>query len=133
MQNKCSTLPSAGTAKAIALQIRNPQMPQPLSKQAQKIVKACQQEHVLLSRDVLDFLNARRWPARLTVEQTSIVLGFPERIIRKLAVAGYLPICGDLGGNAVKYFATVMVLRLANEEKWLNTATQFAHDSDKSI
>lgn len=77
-----------------------------------------------LSNEHNYLLNARRLPARLTVFQTGVVLGFEEHDVPVLVKHGLLrPLSSN--PNCVKYFARVDVEELAKNTKLLAKATTF--------
>lgn len=63
-------------------------------------------------------------PARLDVETTAKLLGFPEHDIQILMAKGKLTPLGDPAPNAPKWFAAVLIIRLAADEDWLHKATK---------
>jgi len=63
-------------------------------------------------------------PARLNAEQAATLLGFSAHDIPTLAGARLLLPLGHARPSAVKYFATVDLLRLREDSKWLAKATQ---------
>jgi hypothetical protein len=67
---------------------------------------------------------ARNLPARLDVEQTAKLLGFPEHDIQILMAARKLIPLGEPAPNAPKWFSAIEVIRLAADEDWLNKATK---------
>ena len=74
---------------------------------------------VLIANHARDLLNLRRLPAMLTTAQTAVLLNRGEHDIPVLVRAGLLKPLGDPPPNAVKYFATVEVLELAENRKSL--------------
>ena len=62
-------------------------------------------------------------PARLTAEQTAVVLNFQPHDLAVLMGEGLLKPLGKPAQNAPKYFATKTVLELARNENWLHRAT----------
>ena len=68
--------------------------------------------------------TAVRLPARLTVTETSILLGFSEHDIRVLVAASLLKPLGDPAKNAPKYFAAAQVQECAADIAWLSKATK---------
>jgi hypothetical protein len=75
---------------------------------------------VLIASHARDLLNLRRLPAMLTVAQTAVLLNRGEHDIPVLVRAGILKPLGDPPPNAVKFFATVEVLELADDRKALD-------------
>lgn len=65
----------------------------------------------------------RQPPARLTAEQVAWTLNCAAHDIPVLVAAGLLDPLGSPAPNAVKYFATVELLALANDRAWLAQAT----------
>jgi hypothetical protein len=70
-----------------------------------------------------NLLNSTRLPARLLASQTAAVLGFAEENIPVLVKARLLFPLGKPTKNAVKFFATNEVLKLAEDHVWLGKAT----------
>ena len=68
-------------------------------------------------------LNARRLPGRLMVAESAVFLRFEEHDIPVLISFKYLVPLGNPAPNATKYFASVVIVRLANDEDWLGKAT----------
>lgn len=68
-------------------------------------------------------LNAIRLPARLSVPDVAILLGFSEKDIPELVKAKLLLPLGKPVRNATKYFATQHIDACANDPKWLARAT----------
>ena len=75
-------------------------------------------------------LQVLRLPARLTVEEVGVLLGFHPDSIRYLVEAGLLKGLGELQGVQMM-FATVYVRRLGNDEKWLAGATNAVHKNHR--
>ncbi len=69
----------------------------------------------LISAQARELLNLRRLPAMLNVQQTAVLLGLAEHDIPVLVNVGLLRPLGDPPPNAVKYFASVLVMELAGE------------------
>ena len=92
----------------------------------------------LISAQARELLNLRRLPAMLNVQQTAVLLGVAEHDIPVLVNVGLLKPLGDPPPNAVKYFASVLVLELAGELSHLckirNTVYQYwrGKNADKS-
>ena len=80
-------------------------------------------------QDRIRFLNLRRLPARLTVQQTAWVLGVRPHSIQVLVSHRLLKTIGAPARNETKFFATTYVLRLADDYGWqdLSTATLQEH------
>ena len=77
----------------------------------------------VLNNELKSFLNLSRLPARLTVAQTAACLGFAPYHIPVLVARGFLKPLGHPKQNGEKFFARSMVLRVADDEKWLSLAT----------
>lgn len=73
----------------------------------------------LVAAQARELLNLRRLPAMLTLAQTAVLLNRGEHDIPVLVRAGLLTPLGDPPPNAVKYFATVDVLEVAEDRKTL--------------
>lgn len=74
----------------------------------------------------LHILAWARLPGRLNVENTATLLGVATHDIPVLVAARHLVPLDPENGNrsTVKYFATIEVLRLASDVKWLCKATR---------
>jgi hypothetical protein len=70
-----------------------------------------------------------RLPARLNVEQTAKILGFPAHSIPVLVNKGLLKPLGQPVQNSVKYFGTIEVETICNDIQWLHQATAVVGDS----
>ncbi len=70
------------------------------------------------------FLNAQRFPARLTGEEIAVLLGFQEHDIPELVKSKLLKPIGNPIRNAVKYFAAVEIEALAGDKEWLHRTTK---------
>jgi len=68
------------------------------------------------------FLNLRRLPARLSAEQTAWELGFEYHEIPLLVKANLLKPLGKPAQNSPKYYPTCVILKLKEDETWLNKA-----------
>lgn len=66
----------------------------------------------------------RHLPARLTAQQISVLLGFPEWAIALLVRQKLLKPLGGGPKNSVKYFAKVEIESLVADTKWLDKATR---------
>jgi hypothetical protein len=77
----------------------------------------------------IQFLNLRRLPARLSVQQAAWVLGVRPHSIQILVSYRLLKPIGTPARNETKFFATTYVLRLAEDYGWqdLSTATLQEH------
>ena len=78
-------------------------------------------------------LQVLRLPARLTVEEAGVLLGFHPDSIRYLVEAGLLKGLGATQGVQL-VFATLYIRRLGNDEKWLAGATNAVrkHHQDRN-
>ncbi|MDB6124299.1 MAG: hypothetical protein JWQ71_3292 [Pedosphaera sp.] len=74
--------------------------------------------------DMVDFLNLKRLPARLTTTQTALLLGFQEHDIPVIVRVNLLKPLGNPVPNATKYFAASEIEKLAADRTWLNRATK---------
>jgi hypothetical protein len=72
----------------------------------------------------LTLLNLTRLPARLDCQGAGILLNFETVSIRALVELGLLKAAGNPKGNEHKYFSTKTILKLADDEKWVNNATR---------
>jgi len=72
----------------------------------------------------LQFLNLRHLPARLNAEETGWYLGFTTREIPHLTRARLLKPLGSPKRFAHKFYATVRLRRLREDERWLNKASE---------
>jgi len=80
--------------------------------------------NVILNDEIIKFLQTRRLPARLTVPQVAVILGFQPCDIPVLVSKKLLRLLGKPAPNSVKYFATRDVEQLAGDSAWLSKATQ---------
>lgn len=69
-------------------------------------------------------LSVRRLPARLTVEDTAVLLGFRDHDLPVLLAAKLLRPLGQPAANSVRYFALTDVQERAADPVWLARATQ---------
>ena len=69
-------------------------------------------------------LDGRRLPARLTSAEVAVVLGFHEHDIAQLVVAIMLIPLGKPAHNSPKHFATVDIIKVAQDRDWLSIATR---------
>ncbi|MGI8604681.1 MAG: hypothetical protein ACR2OZ_17045 [Verrucomicrobiales bacterium] len=67
-----------------------------------------------------EVLGLRRLPSRLGVTDAAILLNVGEHDIPVLVRAGLLQPLGHPPPNAVKYFATLELMDLAGDRKWLS-------------
>ena len=77
-----------------------------------------------MNPETRDVLSLALLPARLNAEQAAILLGFAAHDIPTLANARLLRPLGQARQNTVKYYATVDLLRLREDAKWLAKATE---------
>ena len=77
----------------------------------------------------IQFLNLRRLPARLSVQQAAWVLGVKPHSIQILVSYRLLKPIGTPARNETKFFGTAYVLRLVEDYGWqdLSTATLQEH------
>ena len=78
----------------------------------------------LLDYDPLLLLNLRRLPGRVSVRGASALLNFEPVAIRTLIALGRLKPLGNPRSNEHKYFSSSTLLRLSDDEKWLDEATK---------
>jgi len=69
-------------------------------------------------------LNSLRLPGRLTTAEAAAVLGFREHDMNLLTAAKMLKPLGEPAANSPKYFASVVVVELAQNPAWLSKATK---------
>lgn len=73
----------------------------------------------------LHVLNLHRLPARLKVEEVSLLLGCSVDDLRILARAGILrPLGGQVPPNAVKFYAAVEIEALMSDRSFLDKMTR---------
>jgi hypothetical protein len=77
----------------------------------------------VFDHDPLVLLNLRRLPARVGYRGAAALLNFEPISIRTLVALGLLKPLGNPSSTEHKYFATRTLLRLSDNEKWLNDAT----------
>lgn len=77
-----------------------------------------------MCKDAIEWLNLRRRPGRANVPQTAWLLGFAEHDVPVLVKAKLLKPLGNPPPNAVKWFATEEVEKLADDESWLGKSTR---------
>ena len=75
-------------------------------------------------QDALALLNCRRLPGRLNTAETAVLLGFQEHDITALIAGKLLTPLGKPAANAPKYFASVDVMKAAEDRDWLSQATR---------
>ena len=78
----------------------------------------------LLDYDPLLLLNLRRLPGRVSVRGASALLNFEPVAIRTLIALRLLKPLGNPHSNEHKYFSSSTLLRLSDDEKWLDEATK---------
>jgi hypothetical protein len=72
----------------------------------------------------LQFLNLRQHPARLNTQETAWYLGFATTEIPHLAKARLLKPLGNPNRSTTKFYATVRLRSLREDEPWLNRASK---------
>jgi hypothetical protein len=77
----------------------------------------------LYDYEPLVLLNLRRLPGRVSVRGASALLNFEPVAIRKLTALGLLKPLGNPQSTEHKYFSSHTLLRLSDDEKWLDDAT----------
>ncbi len=77
-----------------------------------------------MNPETRDVLSLPLLPARLNAEQAAMLLGFSAHDIPTLVAARLLRPLGPARHNTVKYYATVDLLRLREDAKWLAKATE---------
>src|ERR1041384_2763748 len=65
---------------------------------------------------------------RIDAERAAEILGFEEHAIPVLVSEGLLKALGKPVQNAIKYFAAVYIMALAQDADWLSKATQCLYD-----
>jgi hypothetical protein len=98
----------------------NPSVNERVNGHAANGIRKSDDKPVLIANHARDLLNLRRLPAMLTIAQTAVLLNRGEHDIPVLLRAGLLKPLGDPPPNAVKFFATVEVLELAEDRKALD-------------
>src|ERR1044072_8359826 len=79
----------------------------------------------LIPQSIAAFLNLRRLPARLDVEQTAALLGHHPHHIALLVEGRFLKPLGNPPKNGVKMFATSDLEAKANDVEWLDKASRY--------
>ena len=69
-------------------------------------------------------LNLRRLPARVGCRGAAALLNFEPVAIRTLVALGLLKPLGNPQSTEHKYFSSHTLLRLSDDEKWLDEATR---------
>ena len=82
----------------------------------------------LISQRAAVFLNLRRLPASLDVDQAAVLLGIHRDSIRLLIEQGLLEPLGNPPPNGVKMFLSSDVVERANDRKWMNRAHKTVRD-----
>lgn len=77
-----------------------------------------------MTQDQRELLNLRTLPARLSAAEAAAFLGFQFHDIPVLVAKGVLCPLGRPGRNGSKWFATVALRRIANDEKVLSRACE---------
>ena|ERR1700683_4997334 len=72
----------------------------------------------------LTLLRLPRLPARVDYHGAAVLLNFEVLAIKALVEIGILKPLGNPQGHEHKYFSSQMLLRLADDEKWLHEATR---------
>src|ERR1700734_3248070 len=72
----------------------------------------------------ITFMNLNRLPARVDYRGAGMLLHFEVVAIKALVELGLLKPAGNLKGSEHKYFCTKTILKLADNEKWVNDATR---------
>ena len=78
----------------------------------------------LYDYEPLVLLNLRRLPGRVSVRGASALLNFEPVAIRALIALGLLKPLGNPQSTEHKYFSSSTLLRLSDDEKWLDEATR---------
>jgi hypothetical protein len=78
----------------------------------------------LYDYDFLVLLNLRRLPGRVSVRGASALLNFEPVAIRTLIALGRLKPLGNPHSTEHKYFSSSTLLRLSDDEKWLDESTK---------
>jgi hypothetical protein len=76
-----------------------------------------------ISPEQMNLLTLQRLPARLTLEQTAIYLGFNPGDITILMATKFLKPLGHPPTNGQKFFSSVELERLRNDVDWLGKAS----------
>jgi len=69
-----------------------------------------------------EFLDLEHWPAAMSVEYVSYVLGWSENEVHILIRAGILPYLGSSDGSERKDIHTAELLELIADKKWMTKA-----------
>src|SRR5207247_11344283 len=81
-------------------------------------------KHPYSYTDSVDLANARRLPARLTIDQVGFLLNFQTYEIKILLELGYLKCLGTPNCNSRKLFSAQYIESLSKDVNWLHTATR---------
>lgn len=76
-----------------------------------------------MNQERKDFLSLRHLPARSGISETAWLLGFGDNDIPVLISAGLLKPLGKPTASGSKYFATMEMLNLRNDTRWLTKAS----------
>jgi hypothetical protein len=79
----------------------------------------------LIPQSIAAFLNLRRLPARLDVDQAAAFLGHHPHHIALLVEGRFLKPLGNPPKNGVKMFATCELQAKANDVEWLDKASRY--------
>lgn len=81
----------------------------------------------MTERQLTVLMAFHQLPARVNAWLAACLLGFQETDIPILVRWKLLKPLGNPPKSAAKYFATVYILRLKNDEAWMNKATATLH------
>jgi hypothetical protein len=70
-------------------------------------------------------------PARLPLDLAGALLGFSEYDTKRLAKADKIPCLGNPEEGCTRWVATSAVRRLAEDEGWLDEATDFCYQANR--
>jgi hypothetical protein len=76
-----------------------------------------------MNQERKELLTLRYLPARLGIQETAWYLGFGENDIPVLISVGLLKPLGKPTATGSKYFATVELLKLREDTRWLGKAS----------
>lgn len=79
----------------------------------------------------INVLGSPRLPARISVEQTAELLGFQDHDIPVLIRKRLLNPLGKPAPNAPKWFSSLNILKLVENEEWLSKATKVISENWK--
>jgi hypothetical protein len=77
----------------------------------------------VFDHDPLVLLNLRRLPGRVSIRGASALLNFEPVAVRTLIALGFLKPLGNPHSTEHKYFASRTLLKLSENEKWMDDAT----------